>query len=123
MSHPYTISNGPSYAVRPNGSLPASVAEEYRAGAALAGLAVKYDTYVARVTTELRAMGVTMRPKGVAPSVPARERRERMAALRGQGLSLQKIADQFDISRERVRQILDPNYLPSLRKAYAALQS
>jgi len=120
MSHHHTFSNRPVFAVQPNGSLPASIAEEYRAGATLAGLAAKHGTYVARVTTALRAMGVQMRPKGVAPSVPARERRNRMVALRAAGLSQQRIATMFQISRQRVAQILDPTYLPRLRKSYAA---
>ncbi len=44
----------------------------------------------------------------------ARERKEKMMAMRALGLTLQSIGDRFGISRERVRQLTDPDFTPGI---------
>jgi hypothetical protein len=42
---------------------------------------------------------------------PELERREKMAAMRSIGLSLKEISERFGITRERVRQLTDPDFV------------
>lgn len=110
MSHQHTISRGPYFPVRPNGSLPPSIADEYRAGATLTELADRHETYLGRVTAELMALGVEMRRKGPKEPANARQRLQEIIALREEGVSPRQIGVRFGISRQRVCQLLDPEF-------------
>lgn len=108
MSHHHTLSRGPYFPVRPNGSLPKSIAEEYRAGATLQELARKHGSYLGRVIAELMSLGVELRRKGPAEKANSRQRHQEMLALRESGMSVQAIGTRFGITRQRVQQILGP---------------
>jgi uncharacterized protein (DUF433 family) len=96
------------------GELRKRMAKEYKDGATLTMLSVNHKLGLPVVRQALVDAGVTIRKKGGSQPFDA-NRAEEMADLYiKENLTLAEIGERFDLSRERVRQILRANKVKSL---------
>jgi len=87
------------------------IAETYQSGLSLENTAQKHGCTIGTVRNALRTLGIEARPPGEAQKIGMShrddERFTRMKAMRDEGATLEKIATEFGITRERVRQIMN----------------
>jgi uncharacterized protein (DUF433 family) len=90
------------------------MAREYKEGATLTMLSVNHKLGLPVVRQTLVDAGVEIRKKGGSQPFDANRAEEMSALYKKEGLTLAEIGERFNVTRERVRQILRANGVKSL---------